>query len=345
MDMSAVHQELSDSIGAASLHRKDEMGYYPIHSACALGMSGGGPDAKTIAIEITKLLLSSGGDASTVDSSRNTPLHWASRSGDAELVRLLLMRNCPPDAQNEEGDTALHWAMRAGRRGMPVVQVLIENGARAAILNNEFKRASDVTLEGFVDDKNYLRLDGKKSKSKRAESKRRKADNLEEKREARMMLLGLSTQSRTLVLHHPECLEHIPKSESDWEVPDRIRSIMRRINPEGDESSGIFPHEVAVSTEFERAKLGLLSRVHSADYLSFVNDLSKELSRRQIEDGGDDTEDGAPPPVVPFTPMVQKSVMKGLEVKKESHSDTSFSAGSLRAARRAAGAVQHAVDW
>jgi acetoin utilization deacetylase AcuC-like enzyme len=30
--------------------------------------------------------------------------------------------------------------------------------------------------------------------------------------------------------------------------------------------------------------------------------------------------------------------------KKESHSDTSFSAGSLRAARRAAGAVQHAVD-
>lgn len=32
------------------------------------------------------------------------------------------------------------------------------------------------------------------------------------------------------------------------------------------------------------------------------------------------------------------------DLKKESHSDTSFSAGSLRAARRAAGAVQHAVD-
>lgn len=43
--------------------------------------------------------------------------------------------------------------------------------------------------------------------------------------------------------------------------------------------------------------------------------------------------------------QVQKTVMKGIEVKKESHSDTAFSAGSLRAARRAAGSVQHAVDW
>lgn len=33
------------------------------------------------------------------------------------------------------------------------------------------------------------------------------------------------------------------------------------------------------------------------------------------------------------------------KVKLGVHSDTSFCAGSLRAARRAAGAVQHAVDW
>jgi hypothetical protein len=32
-------------------------------------------------------------------------------------------------------------------------------------------------------------------------------------------------------------------------------------------------------------------------------------------------------------------------IKQADHSDTSFSSGSLRAARRAAGAVQHAVDW
>jgi hypothetical protein len=33
------------------------------------------------------------------------------------------------------------------------------------------------------------------------------------------------------------------------------------------------------------------------------------------------------------------------QVKLGTNSDTAFSAGSLRAARRAAGAVQHAVDW
>ncbi len=45
---------------------------------------------------------------------------------------------------------------------------------------------------------------------------------------------------------------------------------------------------------------------------------------------------------------VQRSMTKIIDsnsVKLGEHSDTSFSAGSLRAARRAAGAVQHAVDW
>lgn len=37
--------------------------------------------------------------------------------------------------------------------------------------------------------------------------------------------------------------------------------------------------------------------------------------------------------------------MREPDVKQGSHSDTSFSSGSLRAARRAAGAVKHAVDW
>ena len=180
-----------------------------------------------------------------------------------------------------------------------------------------------------------------------ADTRRRQVELVEEKREARSNLLSLSFQSRSLVLHHPECLEHIPKSDSDWECPDRVTSIMRRVLPDQSttETTGIFPHEVTVSTEFDRAKLDFLSRVHSSDYLSFVNDLSKELTKRKEDDHRDDL--GATESVVPFTPMVQKTVMKdfGGTVKKDSHSDTSFSAGSLRAARRAAGAVQHAVDW
>mmetsp|Transcript_28513 Transcript_28513/g.43107 ORF Transcript_28513/g.43107 Transcript_28513/m.43107 type:complete len:1126 (+) Transcript_28513:144-3521(+) len=348
IDMAAVHQELSDSIGAASLHRKDEAGFYPIHSACALSMLDGGNS--NIAREITRLLIAAGGDPSAADGNRNTPLHWAARSGDSEVARLLIMKNCPPDAQNDDGDTALHWAMRAGRRGMSVIAVLLENGSRPAILNNSFKRALDVASDGFVDEKNFLRLGVGSKKSNRnkakAENRKRKIELVEEKREARSNFLALSNQSRTLVLHHPECLEHIPKSDSDWEVPDRVKSIMRRICPDEDttETTGIFSHEVVVSTEFERAKLDFLSKVHSSDYLSFVNDLSKELSKRKKEEEEDSSECIKSSSVVPFTPMVQKTVMKDIQVKKESHSDTSFSAGSLRAARRAAGAVQHAVD-
>ena len=50
-------------------------------------------------------------------------------------------------------------------------------------------------------------------------------------------------------------------------------------------------------------------------------------------------------PVVPFTPMVQRKILKEERTKDNDHSDTAFSVGSLKAARRAAGAVQHAVDW
>jgi hypothetical protein len=94
MDMGSVHQELSDSIGAACLHRKDEIGFNPIHSACALSMLD--PENSPMACEITRLLINAGGEVSVVDGCKNTPLHWAARAGDADVVKLLLMKNCPP---------------------------------------------------------------------------------------------------------------------------------------------------------------------------------------------------------------------------------------------------------
>ena len=88
----------------------------------------------------------------------------------------------------------------------------------------------------------------------------------------------------------------------------------------------------------------MLSRVHSTEYLSFVNNLSKDLERKTTQAAAFQLETS---PVVPFTPMVQRSMIKIAEdeIKDRAASDTSFSVGSLRAARRAAGAVQHAVDW
>ncbi|CAM9456091.1 unnamed protein product, partial [Phaeothamnion confervicola] len=97
----------------------------------------------------------------------------------------------------------------------------------------------------------------------------------------------------------------------------------------------LWDYELEVTTNFERASVEALTRVHSADYIKFVDNLS-----RQLEEGGNDAM------AVPFTPQVQKGMLHKAsgEVKQSETCDTSFSAGSLRAARRAAGAVMHAVD-
>lgn len=211
------------------------------------------------------------------------------------------------DAQNDNGDTALHWAMRAGRRGLMVVKVLLENSARATIMNHAFRRPLDVAADGFSDD-NTLK-------------KRKRRLLLEERRDTRCNLFTLSAQSRSLVLYHPECLEHIPKSESDWEVPDRVSSIVRRIIPSNNETTGVFPYEVTVTTEFEKATLELLSRVHSDDYLVFVNDLSKELSKREDDN---ELDVGQSSSVVPFTPMVC-SMLRVSSVRASMWLTTSYS--------------------
>lgn len=341
------------------LMKMDDAGYCPLHTACALGLKD--PNLASRGREIVILLLGAGADASQRDADGNNPLHWAARSGDGEAASKLLMKNCPMDGKNNKGETPLHWAMRSGRRGADVVEVLLESGARVSILNNEFRRPVDVGGYGFLDEPMSLasiklRSDQGKKVGKN-DYKRILKETLADRRDSRANLLIRSAHSRTLVLHHPECLEHHPKSESDWEAPDRIRSIMRRVLPSSDstgatETSGVFPHEITVSQEFDRAKLDLLSRVHSTEYLSFVNQLSKDLERQLKEAGNsslDESDDkfGSPPPVVPFTPLVQRSMIKIADssVKLGMNSDTSFSAGSLKAARRAAGAVQHAVDW
>lgn len=340
----------------------DDLGFAPLHSAAALLLQ---PTVLTstvetgtaTALDMVSLLLQAGADPTQPDRRDNTPLHWAARAGDTAVVDRLILQGSL-DARNVDGETPLHWALRSGTRSQTVAVTLLESGARPNILSKSFKRAIDMAAEGFLDEPNSLaglRAGLEAGKKVKKDLIRAQRDSKTERRDSRANLLIRSAQSRTLVLHHHECLEHHPKSTTDWETPDRITSIMRRVLPHIDatgstETSGIFPHEITVSQEFERAKLDLLRRVHSTEYLSFVNQLSKDLERQMKETGSaleEDSEFVSPPPVVPFTPLVQRSMIKVDDacVKSGISSDTSFSAGSLKAARRAAGAVQHAVDW
>ena len=200
---------------------------------------------------------------------------------------------------------------------MTVAAVLLENGAYPSIWSIDFKRPIDVAADGFHDEEgSVMELRKLISQRKRLSKEQRKVlkDAAEERKEARANFLKISAQSRTLVLHHPECLEHIPKAASDWENPDRIVSILDRLNDTGAKPSvpKVYEHEITVSQEFDRAKLDLLSRVHSTEYLKFVNELSKDLERQHKELNGssnDKVEDSgafSKPPVVPFTPMVSQ---------------------------------------
>ena len=93
MDLAAIQSELASPNVAEILERKDEAGFCPLHSACALCMKNA--RNSLIAVEIVRVLLSAGADAAVADSEQNTPLHWASRAGDRAVAELLLLRNGP----------------------------------------------------------------------------------------------------------------------------------------------------------------------------------------------------------------------------------------------------------
>jgi ankyrin repeat protein len=160
------------------------------------------------------------------------------------------------DLRNDKGETPLHWAMRSGVQGMGVTRFLLENGARS-LFNKAFKRPFDVAAAGFDefgDNLHPVQHDFKHENE---------IDLVQQMRDSRKNFFMHCPQARSLVLHHPECLEHVPKYETDWECPGRVQSIMNPLlNKQID---FIQEHEIQVTTEFDKASLEFLSRVHSAE--------------------------------------------------------------------------------
>jgi ankyrin repeat protein len=91
MDVAAVQSQLSSR--SDYFDRRDDKGYCPIHSACALCMNN--PMNSAVTSEIVRMLIAAGADASIRDPEGNTPLHWAARAGDKATAQLLLVKNNP----------------------------------------------------------------------------------------------------------------------------------------------------------------------------------------------------------------------------------------------------------
>ena len=99
MDIAAVQIQLSSR--PEYFDRRDENGYCPIHSACALCIND--PMNSVVTSEIVRMLIAAGADASIRDPEGNTPLHWAARAGDKTTAQLLLVKNNPKGAMMSRG--------------------------------------------------------------------------------------------------------------------------------------------------------------------------------------------------------------------------------------------------
>ena len=77
-------------------------------------------------------------------------------------------------------------------------------------------------------------------------------------------------------------------------------------------------HEIELSSDFEKAPVELLARVHSQEYIRFVHDLAKRMEGHQ-----------AP---IPFTPQVQRGLSQGGAVKSADSSDSSHLLSGLACA-------------
>ena len=100
-----MREHLSEN--KSTMNVPDEAGFCPIHTACALSMVD--PENSPSACEIVNLLLQAGADRAVKDTHGNTPLHWAARAGDDEVVRILLQNNCPSGELTNERERERKW--------------------------------------------------------------------------------------------------------------------------------------------------------------------------------------------------------------------------------------------
>jgi len=101
--------------GGASLLRQDLEGRDALMHA-VIATSLGQSQQKQFFHDMTRYLLQSGADVTQKDKNGASALHFASESGDSELVGILVEVGASPvNAKDDEGENALFYALREGK--------------------------------------------------------------------------------------------------------------------------------------------------------------------------------------------------------------------------------------
>jgi SHAQKYF class myb-like DNA-binding protein len=312
----AVKKGISSISVAEAVNHPDTYGYTPLMVAAALDISKlktkkrvKGDDAKSLPVKMCKLLFTYKAQTKFVDKKGYNCLHWAAAKGNRDILPMFLQRGCKKDFRSKAGNTALHLASCEGK--IECVKYLLQHKADMHIRNQYYKTAMAVAASelpiGTL-------------------SQRKSAERLRD--EIREVFFNADSSRKTLIVHHEECEEHEPRKSDEWEHPERIQVIMKEMK-----ETKMFNPEKSLqhTSSFDRATVKALLRVHSPAYIRFIHDLSKQVIKDKT--------------VIPFTPKVQKNLgVADAETKEDDICDTSFSSGSLPAARRAVGAVCHAID-
>ncbi|RZC41502.1 Ankyrin repeat domain containing protein [Asbolus verrucosus] len=96
-------------------------------------------------LKLVQLLLDQGAEVCVDDDEGFTPLHYASQSGNLEIVKLLTKKSSKINKPNKHGRTPLHMAATKG--SVPIVEHLLEQGASVDLEDREGDTPLDDALK------------------------------------------------------------------------------------------------------------------------------------------------------------------------------------------------------
>ncbi|KAF0728382.1 hypothetical protein Ae201684P_007992 [Aphanomyces euteiches] len=243
---------------------------------------------------IVEELLRRGASIDIPDGTGCTVLHLSATFGNAGVLGLLLHDPLRVDVVcRSDGETPLHRACRFGH--LHCIRLLLEHGASLQATSHALVTPVDVAGLSSTDRDGVFAC-----------------------------LAAVQPSIKTLVLHHPDCHDHVTTA-THQESPQRIDGILGRLRP--------FHLLLDVSSDFPFATLAAVRRVHSAKYIDTLKSLHHHV---QTNANG----------VIVLTPRIQVAVQGTAldQAKQDAICDTNFSRGTLKAALRAAGSVCHAIQ-